>query len=62
MIIYHDAVNGHTLTRVYSGKRINRYSAYIFGWYAGGFSAKTDMAALTIFREMLRSETEVRQK
>lgn len=62
MIIYHDAERGHKLTRTRTGKRRNGYKTEIFGWYGGGFSAKSDTEAIRIFENMINAETEARKE
>lgn len=59
MIIYNDPGHGNKLERVYTGPRVKQYRAIINGWYAGGFSAKTDTAARERFIQMLHAETGV---
>lgn len=56
MTIYHDPTKGDTLTLKHRGYHRHQYAAEIGGWYAGGFSAKSDTEALKIFRRLLGGE------
>ena len=56
MFIYQDAEKGHALTRTYKGKHRSLYAMTLGGWYAGGFSAKSDTEALRVFRLVMSRE------
>lgn len=53
MFIYSDIIENDFLI-----KAGNVYKMKISGWYAGGFSAKSDTEALQIFKRILKGEKE----
>lgn len=53
MFIYKDIIENDFLIKVGT-----QYKMKISGWYAGGFSAANDTAALEIFKRILKGEKE----
>lgn len=53
MFIYRDIIENDFLIKTATG-----YKMKISGWYAGGFSAENDTAALEIFKRILKGEKE----
>ncbi len=58
MFIYKDIIENDFLIKTETLQRVNHYKMKISGWYAGGFSAKSDTAALEIFKRILKGEKE----
>lgn len=58
MLIYKDIIENDFLIKTETLQRVNHYKMKISGWYAGGFSAKNDTAALEIFKRILKGEKE----
>lgn len=56
MFIYKDILENDFLIKTETLKRVNHYKMKIGGWYAGGFSAKSDTEALQIFKRILKGE------
>lgn len=54
MFIYKDIIENDFLIKVGT-----QYKMKISGWYAGGFSAPSDTAALEIFKRILKGEKEI---
>ena len=58
MLLYKDILEGDFLIKTETLQRVNHYKMKISGWYAGGFSACNDTAALEIFKRILKGEKE----